>query len=221
MDNCTLPAADDTAAWLRHVKRSLHGMMNGPVSASMREKGLTYKVIFGVELPRLQSFSQDLPHTAALAAALWKEDIRECRLLAGMVMPAETFGADLAELWTEQMRFTEEAECTVMHLFCRLPEASTLAYAWIASEDRMHALCGYLLLARLFMAGATPGQRDADEFIDQTHAALLGADTAVARAAGKALTKFMDLGARQEAAGERLLRALEAHADTASAEGGN
>ena len=215
MDKTTLPATDDTAAWLRHVKRSLHGMMNGPVSASMREKGLAYKVIFGVELPRLQNFSHGLPHTASLAAALWKEDIRECRLLAGMVMPPETFGADLAELWTEQMRFTEEAECTVMHLFSRLPEASTLAYAWIASDDRMHALCGYLLLARLFMAGAKPGQRDADEFLDQTHAALLDGDPAVSRAAGKALLKFMDLGAGQEAAGERLLRALETHGDAA------
>lgn len=202
------PSADDTAAWLRLVKRSLRGMMNGPVSASMREKGLAYKVIFGVELPRLQRFAEELPHTYALAAALWREDIRECRLLAGMVMPPHSFDAGLAALWTEQMRFTEEAECTVMHLFCRLPEASTLAYAWIAREERMYALCGYLLLARLFMGGAEPGQRDTDEFLDQAQSALRGGDPAVSRAAGKALLKFMDLGKRQEAAGERLLHGL-------------
>ena len=43
----------DTAEQLREIKRALRGMMNGVVSASMREKGLTYKVNFGVELPRL------------------------------------------------------------------------------------------------------------------------------------------------------------------------
>ena len=90
---------------LRNIKRSLRGVMNGPVSASMREKGLTYKVNFGVELPRLQQMAAGLPHTYELAAALWKEDIRECRLLAGMLMPVEAFGDDLAEVWVEQMHF--------------------------------------------------------------------------------------------------------------------
>ena len=42
---------------MRHIKRSLRGVMNGPVSASMRDKGLAYKVIFGVELPRLQQMA--------------------------------------------------------------------------------------------------------------------------------------------------------------------
>ena len=55
---------------LRNIKRSLRGVMNGPVSASMREKGLTYKVNFGVELPRLQQMAAGLPHTYELAAAL-------------------------------------------------------------------------------------------------------------------------------------------------------
>ena len=31
----------DTAEQLREIKRALRGMMNGVVSASMREKGLT------------------------------------------------------------------------------------------------------------------------------------------------------------------------------------
>ena len=65
--------------------------MNGPVSQSMREKGLGYKVIFGVEWPRLMAMAQDLGKHHDLAQALWKEDIRECRLLAGLVQPVESF----------------------------------------------------------------------------------------------------------------------------------
>ena len=38
------------AEQLRMIKRSLRGVMNGPVSASMREKGLNYKIIFGLSL---------------------------------------------------------------------------------------------------------------------------------------------------------------------------
>lgn len=197
----------DLAEQLRFVKRSLRGVMNGPVSASMREKGLNYKVNFGVELPRLQEMAQGLPHTYELAAALWKEDIRECRLLAGMLMPLEPFDGELAELWVSQMRFTEEAECTVMHLFSKAAWASGKAFEWIASADAMHRLCGYLLMARLFMKGATPGERDEQEYLDQTAAALRDENAAVARAAGKALLKFMDLGETQEKAGDALLQA--------------
>lgn len=109
-----LPAATgSTEEIVRDIKRSLRGVMNGITSRSMRDKGLAYKVNFGVELPRLCRLAEEFPHDYHLAAALWKEDIRECRLLAAMLMPSETFGEDLADLWVEQMRFVEEAECTV------------------------------------------------------------------------------------------------------------
>lgn len=190
---------------LRHVKSCLRGMMNGVASASMRGKGLAYKVNFGVELPRLQALAEELPHSYGLAAALWKEDIRECRLLAGMLMPADGFGEDLADVWVEQMRFAEEAECTVMHLFQRLPYASSKMFAWIAREEPMFRLCGWLLLARLLMRGMSPNGRDADELLDQLAADLRGGEASVVRAAYKALLKFMELGPEEEARGERLL----------------
>ncbi len=199
---------EDLAEQLRQIKRSLRGVMNGPVSASMREKGLRYKVIFGVELPRLQEMATTLPHRYEVAAALWKEDIRECRLLAGMLMPKECMDEQLADLWVEQMRFTEEAECTVLHLFSHEPWASVKAFEWIAAEGEMQQLCGYLLLARLFMQRLQPNERDAAEFLDQVATTLKTPQTSVARAASKALVKFMDLGERQEQAAEKVLEKI-------------
>lgn len=188
------PNTDSLSETLRTIKRSLRGVMNGPVSQSMREKGLTYKVNFGVELPRLRQMAEAWPHTYALAAALWKEDIRECRLLAAMLMPAEAFDADLADLWVEQMRFVEEAECTVFHLFSHLPYASSRAFAWIARDEQMFRLVGWLLLGRLFANGATPSDRDVDEMIDQAMAELPRSGTPVARAAYKALMHYAGTG---------------------------
>lgn len=191
----TAPTNDAPANdWVRFIKRSLRGVMNGPVSASMREKGLTYKVNFGVELPRLTTMATEWPKRYDLAAALWKEDIRECRLLAAMLMPTEAFDGDLADIWVEQMRFTEEAEGVTMHLFARLPEASQKAFEWMAREERMFRLCGFLLIGRLLMkAGLT--ERDANEFLDQAEVAIHeaaepGDDRAVARAAYKAVLKY-------------------------------
>lgn len=190
---------------LRDVKRRLRGVMNGTASTSMREKGLTYKVNFGVELPRLREMATEIPADYELAAALWKEDIRECRLLAAMLMPPESFDAELADLWIEQMRFPEEAECTVLHLFCRLPYASEKAFTWIAREERLFRLCGWLLLTRLLMQGARLAPRDADEMLDQMQAELRGDDRLTAGAAYKALLRYMESGPEEERRGERLL----------------
>ena len=198
----------DTAEQLRHVKRSLHGMMNGPVSTSMREKGLNYKVIFGVELPRLQTFAEELPHTYELAAALWKENIRECRLLATMLMPKERMDEELATIWVEQMRYVEEAECAVLHLFSHEPWASTVAFSWIAAEAEMFQLVGYILLARLFMQGLVPSERDEAELLDHVACVLSTPNTLTARAAGKTIVKFMGLGERQAEVAEAMLSTL-------------
>lgn len=180
-------------------------MMNGPVSASMREKGLTYKVNFGVELPRLQEFASELPHEHDLAQALWKEDIRECRLLAAMLQPTETFYPDIADIWVESMRFTEEMECTVFSLFQHLPYASQKCFEWMAHPAANFQQCGFLLIARLFGQGLTPNPRDEAEFLDQAVTAMHADNYAVSQAARRALTRFMDLGEEQEKKVQNLL----------------
>lgn len=187
--------ADSLHEQLRLIKQQLRGAMNGPVSQSMREKGLTYKINFGVELPRLREMAAELPHTYELAAALWKEDIRECRLLAAMLMPTADFDEALADVWVEQMRFNEEAECTTVHLFARLPFASSLVFRWLADERAMFRLCGWTLLGRLLMQGAQPAPRDIDEILDHATAELSATDNpSLRRAAYKALLRLSDLG---------------------------
>ena len=195
----------DLAGQLRYVKTGLRGVMNGTVSQSMRDKGLNYKVIFGVELNRLYEMSEELPHTTELAAALWKENIRECRILATMLYPKEEYFEDLADLWVEQMNFTEEAECTVMYLFQHLPFASQKAFEWIARDEEMFQLCGWLLMGRLFMKNMTPTDRDADELLDQVATALRSSHRPVQLAAHKALMKYMDFGPEEEERGDKVL----------------
>jgi 3-methyladenine DNA glycosylase AlkD len=193
---------------IRTLKREFHLMMNGVVSQSMREKGLTYRTNFGVELPRLQAFSTQLPHTEDLALALWKEQVRECRLLAPMLMPPSAFQEDMAELWVEQIQFPEEAECLVMFLFQHLPYASGKAFEWIARAEDMPQICGWMLLGRLFAKGATPSARDAEELLDQLQAALHDTNYHIRQAAYKTLLKFMDLNEEAEQKGEAILNAL-------------
>ena len=43
----------DTKEQIKEIKKQFRLFMNGVVSQSMREKGLEYKINFGIELPRL------------------------------------------------------------------------------------------------------------------------------------------------------------------------
>jgi len=195
---------------IREIKKMLRATMNGVLSGSMRQQGLNYRVNFGVDQPRLIELAGEMPHTAALAARLWKEDIRELRLLAPMLMPPDGMDEELALLWIEQLRFAEEAQVLVMHLLCHLPSASGIAFRLVADDRPMSRLVAWLLLGRLFMAKKRPSQRDADELLDHLESELSahGNDPELQRTALNTLYKFMDLGEAEEARGERLLQGL-------------
>ena len=187
-----------TAQKLQLIKRDFRSLMNGTAAASLREKGLHYRLIFGVEWPQLMRLSAEIGKDHDLAQALWKEDIRECRLLAGLIQPVETFSLELADVWIETMHYPEEAQYTVLSLFQHLPHVSEAAFTWIARSEEMYRLCGWLVLARLFMKGLPLNTRSEDEFIDQAETSLQDPSLAVRVAARNAVLKYSLIGEREE-----------------------
>jgi 3-methyladenine DNA glycosylase AlkD len=177
---------------LRDIKTQLRLSMNGPVSQSMREKGYHYKVNFGVELPRIKDIAAQYAKDDHLAIALWKEDIRECKILASLLMPVENFQSDLAELWVEQIDNIEIAELTVMNLFQHLDYIPSLSFKWIADEREFVQVCGFLTIGRLLTRKGDMSERAANEFLDQAVSACLSDKYNVRRAAMLSLTKYMN-----------------------------
>lgn len=210
----------DTASQIRDVKRLLRAAMSGPVSASMRAQGLGYKLNFGVDQPRLLTIADEVRETilpvgdieaaASLAQALWKEDIRECRLLACMLMPAEAFDEEMAEVWIEQVRYAEEAQGLAMYLLVRLPFASDAAFRLVSRERVLDRLTGWLLFGRLFAQGNTLHQRDADEMLDHVTTELhdTTSDLQLRQTVLNALNRYIALGDAEAARGERILDAV-------------
>lgn len=164
--------------------------MNGMVSQSMREKGMEYKLNFGIEYPRIKEIAAGYEPDHELAQALWKENIRECKILAGLLQPADTFYPEIADIWIEGMDYPELAEYTVMNLFQRLPYASEVVFRWMADEREMFQLCGFLLMARLLVKGERLNERAEAEFLDQACTAVEGDCGPVQKAASVALRKY-------------------------------
>ena len=178
---------------IREIKGKLRLFMNGVLSQSLREKGLKYRLIFGVELPRLKEIAAEYEPNHELAQALWKEDIRECKILAAYLQPTESFYPEIADIWVEQIHNSELADYVCMALFRRLPYASQKAFQWIASGERMPMYIGFRLMGHLFATlGTEMNERSRDEFIDQAQAVLQGDDLLLKQAARSALDRYED-----------------------------
>lgn len=176
------------------IKQSFRQMMDGVVSKSMRDMGLDYKLNWGATLPRLKEKANEIGKDYDLAIALWKEDVRECKILATMVMPAEQVLPDVVEIWMEQTVSLEVAEQAAYNLYQYLPYAPQKAYEWIATDKPLYQLCGFHILSRLFMNRQEPNERGINEFIDQALVALEGDSMPVRKAAMSAIQHFAELG---------------------------
>ena len=176
---------------LKDIKTQLRLSMNGVVSQSMREKGLVYKLNFGVELPRIKGIAAGYEKDHSLAQALWKEDIRECKILAGLLQPVESFLPEIADIWVEDIRNIEIAELTTMNLFQHLPYAPAKSFHWIASEDEYTQVCGFLTIARLLMKKGDMTERASGELLDQAICAVHSDSYHIRNAALLVIRKYM------------------------------
>ena len=185
---------EQTQEKLKEIKKSFFLRMDGTASRSMREKGLDYKINWGVSIPDLRKMADEYGKDYALAIELWKENIRECKILATMMMPPEQMLPEIVELWMEQTSSQEIAEMAAFNLYQHLEYAPVLAFQWIAGDNEMEQICGYNLLARLFMKGQEPNERGIQEFLDQALTALQSPSISVRHAAMNCVRRFASLG---------------------------
>ena len=184
----------DIQAQVKEIKQSFRQMMDGAVAQSMRNKGVDYKLNWGANLPRLREKADEIGKNYDLAIALWKENVRECKILATMVMPADVVLPEVIDIWMEQMPTQEIAEQAAFNLFQYLPYAPEKAYTWMASDKELYQLCGFHILSRLFMNKQEPNERGINEFIDQAIVALQEGSIPVRKAAMACMMRFSELG---------------------------
>lgn len=189
---------DNVGNRVKEIKQSFRQMMDGAVAKSMRDKGLDYKLNWGATLPRLREMADELGKDYDLAIALWKEDVRECKILATMVMPADRMLSEVCDIWMEQLTSQEIAEQAAFNLWQHLPYAPEKAFQWIACEKEYYQLCGFHVLTRLFMNGQEPNERGINEFLDQALSALQGPYPCVGKAAMQSVIRLSGLGLMYE-----------------------
>ena len=191
---------------VKEIKQSFRLMMDGATAQSMRQKGLDYSLNWGATIPRLRQMADEIKEEVrsesgaltSLAIALWKENVRECKILATMLMPADEVLPEVIDIWMEQTPTLEIAEQAAFNLYQHLPYAADKAFEWLASPDDLPQICGYHVFSRLFARGQEPNERGINEFLDQAITALSSTPSpelglALQKAAMQAIIHFADL----------------------------
>jgi len=123
--------------------------MDGVTAASMRAKGVGYRMNFGVDIPRLKQIAAKYAPDKVLAEIMWKEDVRELKILATMLFPVVHFSREDAGRWVQGTANQEIREQVCKNLFQELTYADELVQEWIENEDETIRATGYWLFARL------------------------------------------------------------------------
>ena len=182
------------AEQIKEIKLSFRQMMDGSIAQSMRDKGVNYHLNWGATLPRLRQKADEIGQNYDLAIALWKENVRECKILATMIMPADQILPEVVDIWMEQTDSIEIAEQAAFNLYQHLPYAAGKAYQWLAAPEELPQICGYHILSRLFMNKQEPNERGINEFVDQALVALQSSNVTLRKAAMQAVIRFSELG---------------------------
>lgn len=199
---------EETHQKLMQIKRSFRLLMNGPTSQSMSQKGIGYKINWGVPFIELKKMASEYGRDYSLAIELWKEDIRECKILATLIMPADEMLPEITDIWMEQVKTQEMAEMLAFNLLQYVNYAPVIAYQWMASELPLYQIAGFQLLARLFANGQEANERGINEFLDQASTALQGDNMGVKHAAANCVLRFADLGEEYEKVARMALRGV-------------
>lgn len=180
-NKCSDTAANTTHCLLQTIKQELHASMNGVASAAMRQTA-DYRVNFGVELPRLQTIAAEYKPDDTLAQALWKEPVRECRILATMIVDSTQMQADMADEWVAGISTAELAQTASINTFQHMPDAAQKALEWMAADDDIRQLCGLCTAYHLKRRGLLT-TRQQEELSDQAQALAKSGNMAIRRVA--------------------------------------
>lgn len=193
---------------LKEIKRSFRIYMNGEASRSMREKGASWHLNWGVSMLHLKEMAAGYQPDYHLAVALWKENIRECRILATLLMPPAEMPAEVAGMWLEQTTTLEMAEMAASNLYWRLPYAAELAFRCVASSEELLQVSGFHIFSRLFSAGTELNMADANEFMDQALSTLSSGSPVLRQAAYNSIVRFSSLGEMNAGMAENALKSV-------------
>lgn len=130
--------------------------MNGAVTDSMRERGITYPLNYGVSIPTVRAIASEYAPDHSLAKLLYRQQVRELKLSAIIVADPALVTPEELDFWRQGIENTEVAE----HLAALTGDTrisqevvARIVSEWLTADSDLVKYTALLSLARLAANG--------------------------------------------------------------------
>lgn len=122
---------------------------NGDVAGLMNNKGITYKLNWGVSLVELRQMTVEFKPNHLLALKLWNKQWRETMILATLLEEPSKVTEEQMDFWTKSFENTEIAEIASTHVWVKSKFAFIKALEWCRGKKYLVHYTGIHLMGRL------------------------------------------------------------------------
>jgi len=141
------------------IMEYLKAMANPENVAGMARFGINPRNTLGVSMKVLRKLAKEIGRDHDMALSLWRSDMHEARILAGLIDLPNLVTEAQMETWANDLDSWDVCDCLCMNLFRKTPYAYRKAIEWSGRNEEFVKRAGFALMATL--AVHDKGQSDA------------------------------------------------------------
>jgi 3-methyladenine DNA glycosylase AlkD len=131
------------------ILEKLKYLSNPKAVEGMAKYGITAERAYGVSIPNLRTTAKEIGKNHKLAQQLWETNIRETRILAGMIDDPALVTEKQMEKWVKDFDYWEICDQVCQNLFIYTKTAYIKAVEWGGRDEEFVKRAGFALMAWL------------------------------------------------------------------------
>lgn len=135
----------------KHLLKTITLYKSGEVADNLRQRGIDYRLNWGVSLLDLRRIASEYPPSHLLALKLWNKQWRETMILATLLDEPGMVTEQQMDFWAKSFTNSEIAEQASANLFWRTPWAYIKALEWCRGKKHWQRYTAIHLVGRLAM----------------------------------------------------------------------
>ncbi len=131
------------------VLKKLKKLSNPKNVKGMARFGIRPDKALGISIPNLRKLAKEIGKNHKLALQLWRSEIHEARILAGMIDEIDKVTEKQMDLWIKGFDSWDVCDQICANLFDKTPFAFKKAVEWARREEEFEKRAGFALMACL------------------------------------------------------------------------
>jgi len=147
------------------ILKKLKSLSSPRAVEGMAKYGITAEKAYGVSIPNLRKIANEIGKDHKLAQQLWELNIRETRILAGMIDDPELVTEKQMDKWVKEFDYWEICDQVCQNLFTYTKFAYQKAIEWAGRDEEFVKRAGFALMAWLAFKDKVAKDQQFEKFL--------------------------------------------------------